>query len=99
MFDAVVRCNGKDVDAALVDKYIRLGWFAHATDESQDTRTALGYGRQLTVDASQLRRGDGVNVEVSADIYALGPVAVVVDDVTGEVVVDDVTGATVVSHT
>jgi len=99
VFDAVVRCNGKDVDAALVDKYIRLGWFAHATDESQDTRTALGYGRQLTVDASQLRRGDGVNVEVSADIYALGPVAVVVDDVTGEVVVDDVTGATVVSHT
>lgn len=98
VFDSVVRCNGKDVDAALVDKYIRLGWFTHATDESQDAKTAIGYGRQMTMDASQLRRGDGVNVEVSADIYVLGQMTAVVDDVSGETVVDDVTGETVVSY-
>ena len=98
LFDATIQVRNMDISEAKRDKYIRTQWSTHSAQDFQDVKTLYEFGKNITLQPGQLTNDDDASMEVGVDIYVLGPVAAVVDDVTGEVVVDDVTGETVVSN-
>jgi hypothetical protein len=98
LFDSIIQVNNVNISEAKRDKYIRTQWFTHSAQDFQDVKTMYGFDKKITLQPWQLNSGDGASMEVGVDVYVLGPVKAVVDDVTGAVVVDDVTGAVVVSN-
>lgn len=82
-FDAVVRCDNKDVDAAKVAEYLRLNWKTHATSANYSTTAAHGWGTTAVIPGSTLRQTGDTACEVYADIYTLGPVELLEDDSSG----------------
>ncbi|MBR6195710.1 MAG: hypothetical protein IKQ58_09610 [Prevotella sp.] len=93
IFGAVVQADGLDVPEAKCLEYCRLRWFSHPMNGTE--KTDRGWGTDIIIPASELRRNDTVNTEVYPDLYLLGPLEVLTDD--GGSVLDDDSGSATAS--
>ena len=80
-FTAVIQSRGIDISDAKRAEYCRLNWKLHPMSSS--TVTDLGWGDEVIVPASQLRRSGTENVEVYPDLYLLGAMEKLIDDSSG----------------
>lgn len=77
-FHGIVQADGVDVPAAVRSEYIMLNWWIRPADTG--VKSFIGWGDEMIIPASSLRKTGGVNVDVSADICVLGPMEVLYDD-------------------
>lgn len=71
-FDAIVQVRNKNISQDRIDKYIRLQWFTHSTNDVQNVRTIHDWGKSITLGADQLMSEGNANMEVGVDLYVLG---------------------------
>jgi len=77
-FGSILHSAGENVDAARRAEYIRQQWWTRASDVT--AKTMRGWGEEIDIDASELRKPGNVDVDVNADPYLLGPYEVLTDD-------------------
>lgn len=72
LFNAIVQVRGKNVAQEKVDKYLRMQWYKHSTNDAQNVRTMYDWGKSMTFKAEQLMSEGNANTEVGTDLYVLG---------------------------
>lgn len=85
-FGSILKADGVDVDADKRSEYTRQKWWIKPTDTG--VKEELGWGEDIVIDASKLKKSNGANVDVNADPWLLGPMEILTDD-NDEPLIDD----------
>lgn len=85
-YGSILRCDGTDADPAKRKEYLRQQWYTKAMTAT--SKTYRDWGEETTIAASVLRTAGAVNVDVSADLFLLGPYEIVTDASDNPVTVD-----------
>lgn len=95
VFGAVIQADGRDVPDEKCREYCRLQWASHPMNGTE--KTDRGWGKEVTIPATELRRNDTVNTEVYPELYLLGAIEILTDD-EGVVISDDSGSSTALDY-